>query len=404
MISGSTKITVIVQLAAISLITFFPVNSSEAQSNNQAKSSCELRLEAYNKKRREHSRQSANYWNLVKKKRAERRKKVRANIELSRNDYVLTFPPEYKGPKKPKCPGLEPDKPVKKVKPKPLPTVSNFLRSAKSEYGFVPKPTTEMGYKIAVAREAVSVGLNADQIVGVFALETGGIGPYNRQSGIFITNQNCKPIKAKGRAASTALGYVQLLAANSAVVAYYNGRKFAERFEQMSKTVGPARAKELRRKANLLRKVVRDIGAYRSSYPKSKRNNWREFVSFGNTSKGKAVHALNLDVDIGPLLQVHKLLKIKQVANRKGYTQVSGAQIELMNLVGYGRGLEMMRPVARNVPTSNFFSSGGYFRNPVAKDRTSEQLLDRLDSIIQRNMKKCGSIEFLQAFDALVQR
>jgi len=64
----------------------------------------------------------------------------------------------------------------------------------------------------------------------------------------------------------------------------------------------------------------------------------------------------------------------------------------------------MMRPVARNVPTSNFFSSGGYFRNPVAKDRTSEQLLDRLDSIIQRNMKKCGSIEFLQAFDALVQR
>ncbi|MGI9379471.1 MAG: hypothetical protein ACR2OW_07435, partial [Methyloligellaceae bacterium] len=257
MISGPLRVTLPVQLAAIGLITLFPIKSSQAQTSSQAKSNCELRLEAYKKKRREFSRQSANYWNLVKKKRSERRKKVRASIELSRSDYVLTFPPEYKGPKKPKCPGLAPDKPVKKVKPKPLPTVSNFLRSAKSEYGFVPKPTTEIGYKIAVAREAVSVGLNADQIVGVYALETGGIGPYARQSGIFITNQNCKPIAAKGRAASTALGYVQLLAANSAVVAYYNGRQFAERFEQMARTVGPARAGELRRKAKLLRTVVR---------------------------------------------------------------------------------------------------------------------------------------------------
>lgn len=373
--------------------------SARAQGGNDKAARCAERLQAYKIKRSAYNKVANTYWTSVKKKKTQRRQKIRNKIKLTRRDYMLKFPPEYKGPKRPYCPEIEKKKPDVKVKPrKPLPTVAKFLKSAEKEYRFVPRRTTEFQYKLSVARESLGVGMDENQVIGVFSLETGGIGPYARQSGIFITDQECNPTKPRGRAASTALGYVQLLSANSAVVTYYNGRNFAGRLEKFAEASSGNRARELRFKAQMLKRMVGDIRSYISSYPKRKRNNWREFVSFGSTTKGYAVHALNLDADIGPLLQVHKLLKIKQVATRKGYTSVSGAQLELLNLVGYGTGLEMMRPVARDVPTSNFFSRGGYFRNPVAKNRTAKGLLDRLDSIIQRNMKKCGSIEFKKAF------
>ncbi len=390
------------RLIAIPLIlTAFQLvdSSAQAQRGRSEASRCAERLKTYEIMRSAYNKVANAYWNSIKKKQARRRHKIRNNVKLTKRDYVLEFPPEYKGPKRPYCPEIEKKKPEVKVKPPmPLPTVSDFLRSAKKEYRFVPSRTTEFQYKLSVARETLGVGLNENQVIGVFSLETGGIGPYARQSGIFITDQECNPTKPRGTAASTALGYVQLLSANSAVVTYYNGRKFAGRLERYAERSSGNRARELRFKARLLKRMVGDIRSYIYSYPKSRRNNWREFVSFGNTSQGYAVHALNLDADIGPLLQVHKLLKIKQVATNKGYNSVNGAQLELMNLVGYGRGLEMMRPVARDVPTSNFFSRGGYFRNPVAENRTAKGLLDQLDSIIQRNMKKCGSIEFKNAF------
>lgn len=234
-------------------------------------------------------------------------------------------------------------------------------------------------------------------VVGVYALETGGIGPYARQSGIFIVDQNCRPIEAKGRPASTALGYAQLLAANSAAMAAKHGPSFAARLENKAQHSSPNRARQLKNKARILRAMARDIK--RSIRRYRGRSSWRKYVKFSKTSKGYAVHALNLDADIGPLLQVQKLLSTKQFAQRKGINLTSSAQLELMNLVGPGRGAEMMTSITRDVPTSNFFSRNGYQRNPVAKDLTSGEMLTKLGSIIAKKMKKCGSIEFKTAFE-----
>ena len=131
-------------------------------------------------------------------------------------------------------------------------------------------------------------------------------------------------------------------------------------------------------------------------------NEWSEHVKFGGTQKGLAMHALNLDADIGPWLQVIKLKGLKETAaTEAGRGQLSGPEIELMNLAGPRTGLEMLMPVAHNVPTTNFFSRQGYERNTVVRERTAAELLVELGKRMEDGLRKPGAIEFAAAFDAV---
>ncbi len=309
-------------------------------------------------------------------------------------DYVLTYPPSYKGPSKPKC--LKKKSTGGRKSRPSIGLVSDYLAAARKIYNFVPRRVSEKSYKLSYATEALTLGLTEEQVVGVYALETGGLGPHDRQSGIFNVTQDCKPRKPKGRPASTALGYAQLLAANTAAVVNENGETFTKAIEFKAVLSKGERKKDLLRKAAILRRMIKDIRVGIRKY--KNRNNWREYVAFGKTQRGFAIHTLNLDADIGPKIQVKKLKKIITVASRKGHKSISAAQLELMNLVGYGRGLEMMRTAARKAPTANFFSRGGYSRNPVAKNLTASGLLKKLAVIIDKKRKKCGSVEFSKAF------
>ena len=365
----------------------------------QEKLACEKALEKYRKARHPYVKKANAYWKLIKKKKRKRSNKKRKKQKILRTDYVLTHPPTYKGPLWPKCMDKKTKKPTKR---KTIPTVSKFLAAAKKEYGYVPKKVKEKDFKKSYATEALSLGLKAEQVIGVYALETGGLGPYNRQSGIFNITQECKPIKPKGRAASTALGYAQLLAANTSAVLNENGAAFAKTLEINALLATGKRKKELLTKAKMLRRMIKDIRKGIKKY--KRRNNWREFVAFGKTSKGLAIHTVNLDLDIGPKLQVYKLNKIINVAKRKGFSSISSAQLELMNLAGYGRGLAMMSSIGKTVPTSNFFSRGGYYRNPVVKSLTGDGLLKKLAKIISVKSKKCGSVEFAKIFKTVANK
>jgi hypothetical protein len=99
-------------------------------------------------------------------------------------------------------------------------------------------------------------------------------------------------------------------------------------------------------------------------------DSWSAHDRLANTSKGLAVHALNLDLDVGPLLQTQKLLDSVVFARKQGYqATLTAAELEMMNLTGDGNGIDMIRmPSAwrERVPTANFFQPGGYARNPVA--------------------------------------
>ena len=124
---------------------------------------------------------------------------------------------------------------VAEVKPpspeRPLATVADFLAYAKAHYGFVPTLVTEREFKRRYAQEALTVGLTKDQVVRIYALETGGQGTYDMQSGF-------NPITKQGRPISSALGYAQLLHANSTSELVKHGERFARRLLAMAGAPG----------------------------------------------------------------------------------------------------------------------------------------------------------------------
>ncbi|MBS0241651.1 MAG: hypothetical protein JSS20_05695, partial [Proteobacteria bacterium] len=127
---------------------------------------------------------------------------------------------------------------------------------------------------------------------------------------------------------------------------------------------------------------------------------WSSHVAFARTPKGLGIHALNLDADIGPWIQAIKLRGIRDMADKAGRPNLTGAEIELMNLAGPQTGLDMMAMPGRTMPTANFFTRKSYNRNPIVKDRTAAELLAALETRMNENMPKAGTQEFARAFDA----
>ena len=347
--------------------------------------------EDYRKARDQFERQHRSYWQRVEAKRDARKAKRLLGQEYAAEDYVAQQPPKYAGPE---LPG-EIAKIVTEVKPpvpeRPIATVADFLEHAKSLYGFVPTPTSEREFKRRYAQEALALGLTKDQVVRIYALETGGQGTYDMQSGY-------NPITKQGRPISSALGYAQLLHANSTSELVKHGERFARRLLAMATAPGtaPEQAEALRAKAAIVRRMLKAA----RSIP----NEWGEHVRFAGTPPGLGIHALNLDADVGPWLQVLKLRGLKDDAERAGRASLSGSEIELMNLAGPRTGLEMLMPVAHNMPTANFFSEGGYYRNTIVREKTAAELLRALNDRMEVNIKKPGAVEFAQIFDEVARR
>jgi hypothetical protein len=335
-------------------------------------------------------RQHRDYWRRVEAKRDARKAKHLLGLAITAEDYIAQHPPKYAGPE---LPGdiakmLAAAAPPSET---PLPTVADCLEHAKRQFGFVPTPTSEVEFKRRYAREALAVGLSKDQVVRIYALETGGQGTYAMQSGI-------NPVTGQGRPISSAVGYAQLLNANSASELVKHGDGFLKRLLAMAAARGtpPETAQKLREKAAILRRMLRAA--------KTVPHSWPAYVRFGSTPAGLAIHTLNLDADVGPWLQVLKLKGLLEAAVRGGHPVLTGSQIELMNLAGPGTGLEMMMPLALNMPTTNFFSEGGYYRNTIVRDKSAAELLRALSERMEVNLKKPGAVEFAAVFDELARR
>lgn len=335
------------------------------------------------------------YWAKVYSTRKKRRKKIREGGLIRRYDYVREFPPEYNGPKLSKSLSRRwaaykkkqagPGKPKKR---RQLPGVKDFLANAKKHYRFVPERISEAEFKRRYAREALRLGLSKDQVVRVYALETGGNGTADMQAGIH-------PLTKRGRPISSALGYAQLLHANSTSELAKHGDDFLARLRGMLREAdNEARVARLKRKIASLKRMVRKV----KSFPFV----WSKHMKFGRTGPGLGIHAINLDGDIGPWLQVIKLKGIKDFAAKKGRTSLSSTELELMNLAGPGTGIEMMSSVGLRMPSSNFFSRIGYERNSVVRGRNSSELLDELKKRMDYNSRNKGAQEFERIFDELI--
>ena len=122
-----------------------------------------------------------------------------------------------------------------------------------------------------------------------------------------------------------------------------------------------------------------------------------------HTAKGLGMHAVLLDVDIGPLLQVQNLANSLRFARIKGYEgRMSAAELELMNLAGAGNGIDMVmmpQDLRERVPTANFFVAAGYWRNPIARrTKVVAGLIAEIQNHIDRAEKNPGAQELARAF------
>lgn len=332
------------------------------------------------------------YWQDVEKKRSGRRAKRGNTKFFGAEDYVWTYPPAYDGPRLSAdldrqwtrfLAAQEQAEPSKA--PKPMPGVQDFLAAAEKTYGFQPTRIPEREFKRRYAEEAISLALTKEQVVRVYALETGGDGTADMQAGIH-------PITKKGKPISSALGYAQLLHANTIGELVKHGDSFINRLKRLEAAASdPSRVAELRSKIVALQMMLRSA--------RSVPDDWYRHVAFAQTSRGYGIHAINLDGDIGPWLQSLKLRGLKDFAARKGVTNMSGEEIELMNLSGPATGLEMMQPVGLTAPTPNFFARRAYYVNKMVIGKTTAELLAEFTRRMDNSIRKAGAVEFAQAFD-----
>jgi hypothetical protein len=327
-------------------------------------------LAEYQKAQANYAAAAEAYWSLIAEKR-HRRSAKRANHEqISLDDYVLSQPPVYTGP-----PAIY------------VPVVGDFLAAALAEFKFVPRmPQSENDFKRAYAKAALAAGLTKEQIVRIYGFEAGGNGEYDVQAGLEYNKQ--------ARAITTALGYNQLLATNTVEIVAEKGNQFIKRLAARVPQLPENEKQALEAKIASLRRMV----GFSTSVP----DDWNEHEVLANTPKGIGVHALNLDLDVGPLLQTQKLLDSVVFAHRKGYNEtLSAAELEMMNLTGDGNGFDMitMPPAWREkVPTANFFQRSGFRDNPVAqRNNVVGKLIAATDARMDEEVKKPGAKELAAA-------
>jgi hypothetical protein len=344
------------------------------------------KLTQYQQARAAFEEEASAYWNSIAEKRRGRNAKRRDHEAIELDDYVLTQPPQYSGPSKPVNPEPTPAGPRER---KAIPVVADLLQAAAAYFQFSPQPpANELDFKRAYARAASATGLTRDQAVRVYSFETGGNGNHDMQSGLSASRPG-------SRAISTAIGYNQLLTTNSVELVAEQGPQFVKALtERAAQLSGPPR-QAMDHKIAVLKRMV--------AFVKSVPDEWGAHEKLGDTPQGWAVHAMVLDIDVGPLLQTHKLLTSVIFAREKGYTRaLTAAELEMMNLTGDGTGLDMVtmpQAMREQVPTSNFFQRSGYERNPVAiRHNTVAKLLAVTNARMDSNSQLPGAKDLAAAF------
>jgi hypothetical protein len=379
------------QAAAIDAATL-PATTAGAMAqaaSPQAIAEYRRKLKEYLEARTAFDQEADAYWNSIAEKRRGRNAKRRERQTIALDDYVLTQPPVYAGPRRPVNPSPEAVEPREPRERKRIPVVADLLKAAAEHFQFAPqRPAGELEFKRAYARTASAAGLTREQAVRVYSFETGGNGNHDMQSGLSASRPG-------SRAISTAIGYNQLLTTNSVELLAEQGPEFVRALTAKAALLSGSQRQAMDHKIAVLKRMV----ALARSVP----DEWAQHEKIGNMPQGWAIHAMVLDIDVGPLLQTHKLLTSVIFARARGFVRpLTAAELEMMNLTGDGTGLDMVtmpQPMREQVPTSNFFQRAGYERNPVAiRNNTVAKLLAVTDARMDSNSTLPGAKELAAAF------
>ncbi len=374
------------QAPAAEFIGKIPAAAGVAGTTQVSLADARLQIAKRTRVRRHFERDASAYWHSITEMRRVRATKRRNNDAILITDYVLTQPPLYEN-----FASLDdPDDPdITASSSISIPVALDFLKSAAAHFDFAPlRPLHETHYKQTYAKIAAAGGLSQQQAVRVYAFESGGNATYEVQAGLEY------PVPG-ARAISTALGYNQLLAANSVELLAHQGERIIEILARKSMELPEEARLSMESKIGVLKRMM----AFARSVP----DEWSDHVRLATTEKGLAIHAMNFDVDVGPVLQTFKLANSLNYARRKGYNDaLSAAELEMMNLTGDGNGLDMvMIPASlrERVPTANFFQRGGYERNTIAvRNNVVAKLLAATDAKMDEEIKLQGASDLAWYF------
>jgi hypothetical protein len=359
-----------------------PAVSAEAMAEYRAL------LEAYNTAHDAYVAAVSAYWSSIADQRRLRFAKRAAGQPIALQDYVLTQPPVYSGPPKP----VDPSAPTAQAPPAPtttVPVVADFLNAALHEFNFTPrKPDNDIDFKRAYAQAAAAAGLTKDQVVRIYSFEATGNGTYDLQAGLEYNTPGAHAI-------TTALGYNQLLATNSVELMAEQGDQFVASLQAKAKQLPDDQRSRLERTIAVVEAMI----AFSRSVP----DDWSQHQMLADTPKGLAIHAMNLDLDVGPLLQVQNLVESVTYARRKGRAgDLTAAELEMLNLTGDGNGFDMIeipQELRNQIPTANFFQRGGYADNSIVRrNNMVATLLAATDAAMDEESKKPGAKDLAAVF------
>ena len=261
------------------------------------------KLEDYTAARRKYEGEAECVLEFVAQKRRIRNAKRRADKEVLLEDYVLAQPPVYAGPSKPVDPSAAAEN---EPPPQALCAGGGRFPAGRppEHFTFVPQPPqSELEFKRAYAAVAAAAGITREQAVRIYGFESGGNGKYDVQAGLEYPGPGAHAI-------TTALGYNQLLATNSVELLAEKGDAFLRALRtKAAGSSGEART-ALEHKIAVLKSMV--------DFSRSVPDDWSQHDRLANTPKGLGVHAMNLDIDVGPLLQAQKLRDLRRVRARQG--------------------------------------------------------------------------------------
>src|SRR6266567_3627105 len=293
---------------ALALLLIAPRAAADAMAQSaspQAIAEYRRKLKEYLEARAAFDQEADAYWNSIAEKRRGRSAKRRERQTIALDDYVLTQPPVYAGPRRPVNPSPEAEEPREPRERKRIPLVADLLKAAAEHFQFAPqRPAGELEFKRAYARVASAAGLTREQAVRVYSFETGGTGNHDMQSGLSASRPG-------SRAISTAIGYNQLLTSNSVELIAEQGQEFVKALTAKAAPLSASQRQAMDHKIAALKRMV----ALARSVP----DKWAAHEKLGNTPQGWAIHAMVLDIDVGPLLQTHKLLTSVIFARAKGF-------------------------------------------------------------------------------------
>jgi hypothetical protein len=247
--------------------------------------------------------------------------------------------------------------------------LSRLAYADKNRPDFKIDEVSEQAFKQRYAEEAVRIGQKygitkdgmRDIVRGVYAFEDGGKGTRELLSGIpaELMGDDKTAERRDYRPASTAIGYTQVLMMSTLGRVSAEGDKMAAQLSQMAQA-DPARAPKLVEKADMLTHLQQTLDCELKAYadaknaklPDGEKKNYYDaegkakeslFSDFTadkeyKTSSGltgrefaTAVHGLNLDGDIGPMIQIRQLSEDIGFAQKQGFLQKLDAKVNTWN-------------------------------------------------------------------------